>query len=386
VSDPLKEETMYTRNAVFKFTTICITTIALTALPAVAHAARVKVAPRASVTLAKWSGYGTPDGSKPVRRLQRRLQVAGERPGPVDGRFGPLTEAAVVRYQQRTGLAADGIVGPKTWAALRHPTPLVGPGAGYGATKGSTAVRSVQHSLRLAGTHPGTVDGQFGPKTEAAVIRFQRRHGIAADGVVGAVTMAALKRDLDRVEAKRSRQARRTPATPVASQPPVTNARTDSRVAGSAVDPTSLPLVLLAFGALVALGAAAALALPRTGGRRRRSEAAAWPRAALPLAAAQRPEIDGLSADGGPVLGYVTVDVAADGEVNSALVADLAKVGTSARNLGELLDWLFEAEASLVATAPTLQTVDDGYRLRAVARIEVPEAAERLRREEDVAI
>jgi hypothetical protein len=36
----------------------------------------------------------------------------------VDGDFGPRTRAAVVELQQRSGLAADGIVGPLTWARL----------------------------------------------------------------------------------------------------------------------------------------------------------------------------------------------------------------------------------------------------------------------------
>ena len=36
----------------------------------------------------------------------------------IDGDFGPGTEVAVTRFQSENGLAADGIVGPQTWAAL----------------------------------------------------------------------------------------------------------------------------------------------------------------------------------------------------------------------------------------------------------------------------
>ncbi len=53
--------------------------------------------------------------------LQRRLNELGYNPGPVDGIFGPRTEAAVRAFQRDAGLVPDGIVGPRTRAALGSP-------------------------------------------------------------------------------------------------------------------------------------------------------------------------------------------------------------------------------------------------------------------------
>jgi peptidoglycan hydrolase-like protein with peptidoglycan-binding domain len=69
---------------------------------------------RSGGTLVRGEGYGVPHGSRAVRALQIRLQRRGFEPGPIDGLFGPLTQAAVLRFQQRHRLLVDGVVGPQT--------------------------------------------------------------------------------------------------------------------------------------------------------------------------------------------------------------------------------------------------------------------------------
>jgi uncharacterized protein (TIGR02594 family) len=52
--------------------------------------------------------------------------------------------------------------------------------------------RALQARLKGLGLDPGPIDGIFGPRTRAAVIRFQAGQGLAADGIVGPVTRSAL--------------------------------------------------------------------------------------------------------------------------------------------------------------------------------------------------
>lgn len=51
---------------------------------------------------------------------------------------------------------------------------------------------AIQRKLAAAGFDPGPIDGEWGPKTQKALVDFQRANGLTADGIVGPVTRKAL--------------------------------------------------------------------------------------------------------------------------------------------------------------------------------------------------
>jgi DNA invertase Pin-like site-specific DNA recombinase/peptidoglycan hydrolase-like protein with peptidoglycan-binding domain len=167
-----------------------VVALCLLALPGTCIAASVSVGSAPIIRagdepLARGAGFGSADDAKRVRSLQRTLRRLGWSPGPVDGLFGPRTEAAVVRFQRSAGLAVDGIVGPRTGRELRQaePRPLR-VGAGYDRPQGSPRVRAMQARLRELGLRPGPIDGRFGPSTQAALMRLQAAAGAPLRGVL----------------------------------------------------------------------------------------------------------------------------------------------------------------------------------------------------------
>lgn len=53
-----------------------------------------------------------------VKEMQRRLKQWGYYTGSVDGVFGAGTKKAVISFQKKNGIPADGVVGLKTYKAL----------------------------------------------------------------------------------------------------------------------------------------------------------------------------------------------------------------------------------------------------------------------------
>lgn len=131
------------------------------------------------------------------------------------GTFGESTRAAVLRFQSIFNLAADGIVGKSTWYKISSLYTAVtrlaelnseGNTLGIGTVPPSSVLRqgsggqdviTLQYLLDLISEYYPDIpapaqDGIFGSGTRQAVIAFQNRMGLVADGIVGQGTWNAL--------------------------------------------------------------------------------------------------------------------------------------------------------------------------------------------------
>jgi peptidoglycan hydrolase-like protein with peptidoglycan-binding domain len=132
--------------------------------------------------------------SAPVAALQVALRAHAAYAGPVDGIAGPATMSALRNFQRRNLLLPDGVVGPATRRALGT---LGSPSLGTRAmAPGATGwdVSQLQFALHAGGYLTGVIDGVYGQETAEAVMRAQTRANLAADGIAGAATLAALTR------------------------------------------------------------------------------------------------------------------------------------------------------------------------------------------------
>lgn len=57
--------------------------------------------------------------AKRVKQVQRALKQAGFDPGSIDGLIGHRTHTALLEFQKAHHLEPDGVLGVKTWEALR---------------------------------------------------------------------------------------------------------------------------------------------------------------------------------------------------------------------------------------------------------------------------
>ena len=133
-----------------------------------------------------------------VAALQLALFKRGLYQGPFDGVAGPQTRRATKRFQRSHHLHPDGIAGPKTrralgrWARHKLGHRLLREG------RRGWDVAELQFLLRRNGVFV-SMDGIFGPVTEAAVLGVQRGARLKADGIAGPHTIEALGRTTGRL-------------------------------------------------------------------------------------------------------------------------------------------------------------------------------------------
>lgn len=134
------------------------------------------------------NAYSYGEESPEILDFQNRLKKLGYLTSTPDGKFGADTKAAVKRFQESSGLVADGFIGPATKEAL-----LSDNAQGNALTIGAEGrdVENVQDLLKKLG-YLRKVTGYFGSDTESAVRSFQHNNRLSVDGKVGAKTMGVL--------------------------------------------------------------------------------------------------------------------------------------------------------------------------------------------------
>ncbi|WP_424135560.1 peptidoglycan-binding domain-containing protein [Roseomonas chloroacetimidivorans] len=155
--------------------------------------------------------YVQPLGPAALMQVQERLRQAGAYTGRPDGVWGPDSQAALERFQQRNGIQVTGQLNQATAATLGlNPAEILaaGPGPASAAVPdpgpgplSRAAVRNVQARLRALGFYRGAVDGMWGAGTQAAIERFQQGRGLQPTGQINPATAQAMGLDPNNIEA-----------------------------------------------------------------------------------------------------------------------------------------------------------------------------------------
>ena len=94
-----------------------------------------------------------------VRQVQQKLQKWGYLKGAADGVFGQDTYEAVVLFQKKNGLTADGVVGTATFQALGINTGAVATSTRGEPYLGQVAVAAVVLNRVKHASFPNTISG-----------------------------------------------------------------------------------------------------------------------------------------------------------------------------------------------------------------------------------
>lgn len=162
-------------------------------------------APVVAAPIKKYPTLRVGSSGSAVTDMQNKLKKAGIYKGSVHGKYDTSTRNAVIAFQKKYKLKADGIAGPATLSKLdaviaptkvatvskpvtttvkKYPTLRSG-------SKG-TAVVDMQNKLKKNGVYRGNSHGSYDAATRNAVIAFQKKYKLKADGIAGPATLSKL--------------------------------------------------------------------------------------------------------------------------------------------------------------------------------------------------
>jgi peptidoglycan hydrolase-like protein with peptidoglycan-binding domain len=123
-------------------------------------------------------------------QAQRQLKALGFDPGTTDGTMGPQSEAALREYQRAYRLPPTGVLDEAT---LRSLLPDQFQASPLPATLSNREViLHAQRQLKVLGFNPGSIDGNLGPQTVAALRQYQRAYRLPPTGVLDEATLRSL--------------------------------------------------------------------------------------------------------------------------------------------------------------------------------------------------
>ena len=134
--------------------------------------------------------YSIGDKDDVIKQVQEKLKKLKYYSGSATGEYTKATATAVIKFQQNNDLVVDGTLGPSTKSAI-----LSSHAQAYVMQIGESGsdVKKVQTRLaKLNYLRSANVTGYFGEKTAEAVMAFQERNKLHADGKVGTGTYNSL--------------------------------------------------------------------------------------------------------------------------------------------------------------------------------------------------
>jgi peptidoglycan hydrolase-like protein with peptidoglycan-binding domain len=116
-----------------------------------------------------------------IRGIQEELAAHHYDPGASDGLLGPKTRAAIRKYQRDAGLAVDGIASKELLDHLKFAQPRV---TAKPDPEPDPLVLEVQSRLLALGYHRGELDGRMGAATREAIRAYRYDTGLPISGAI----------------------------------------------------------------------------------------------------------------------------------------------------------------------------------------------------------